>query len=99
MAVYQKVRCQGADTLLSTHQPPSSITKATASLENSRRCEKLNSSDMSMRLRVNDHQQGSERRRKAVMAHSLALWMFWFELANELSMVKMAGYPAFSQEA
>ena len=38
-------------------------------------------------------------RRKAVAAHSLALWMWWFELANELSMVKIAGYPAFSQEA
>lgn len=37
-------------------------------------------------------------RRKEVV-YSLALWIWWFELANALSMVKIAGYPAFSQEA
>ena len=50
MAVYQKVRRKGPETLPSNRQPLNSITKATASLENLRRCEKLNSSEMSMRL-------------------------------------------------
>ena len=74
------------------------MAKATASLENSRRCEKLNSSEMSMRLlgrslTRNEMQQGKGT------AYSLALWIWWFVLMNALSMVKIAGYLAFPHEA
>jgi len=36
---------------------------------------------------------------KREIAYSLAVWIWWFEFANELSMVKIAGYPTFSHEA
>ena len=49
--IVSKGPMQGAETFLSNYQPPSSITKATASLENSSICVKLNSSEISMRLR------------------------------------------------
>lgn len=42
------------------HRLPSSITKATANLKNPRRRQKLNPSEMSMRLRGRSHQRGRE---------------------------------------
>jgi len=45
------------------------------------------------------HQRGRKRSRKRIIAYSSAVWIWWFELVNELSMVKMAGYPAFCHEA
>jgi len=36
---------------------------------------------------------------KVEVTHSLAEWIWWFALENSLSIVKVAGYPAFSHEA
>jgi len=64
----------------SNHQLKSSVTKATGEM---RETELVGDVDEELR---GDHQQRSKcRSRKAVIAHSLSLWMFWFELANEFS--------------
>ena len=75
------------------------MARATASLENSSICEKLNSSETSMRLlggAINNEEKYTSKSR---VAYSLTEWILGFEFWNALSMVKVAGYPAFPQDA